>query len=180
MKLACLLIVLSLSGNAAAQAPQVAERTATARASVVAKDEPGEKLVVKGTVYAKDGMTPLVGTSVYVYQTDAKGLYTPGNNDNRNPRLRGYMRTDAQGKYEFATIKPAPYPGNQIPAHIHYVVTAPGYQQRIFEIIFEGDPLIDAKTRANAAQEDSGFSLRSLTRDQSGVWQCTQDVRLRR
>ena len=67
-----------------------------------------------GRVFKTDGVTPLAAASVYVYHTDEKGYYTPNGNDNRNPRLRGYMRTDAQGHYEFNTIKPGPYPNSRI------------------------------------------------------------------
>jgi len=170
-----MLLLLSFSF----QAPQVADKSAPPKTTITAKEEPGERLIVSGRVFGKDGRTPLAGASVYVYHTDAKGLYTPGTNDSKNPRLRGYMRTDGQGRYEFTTIKPAPYPGNTIPAHIHYVVTAPEYKERIFEIVFEGDPLINDRIRADAARDESGFSIRPLERDNQGVLRCTQDVRLR-
>lgn len=181
MKLISLLAIISLSLFTSAQAPQVAEKNAPSKITINSKDEPGERLIVSGKVFGPDGKTPLAGASVYVYHTDAKGLYTPGpNNDNRNPRLRGYMRTDAEGRYEYGTIKPAPYPGNRIPAHIHYVVNAPGYQERVFEILFEGDPLISDRTRSDAAKEGSAFSIRPLARDQQGVWRCAQDIKMQR
>lgn len=176
MRITIALIIASILSFIEVQAPKVAETNAPSRTTITSKDEPGEKLVVSGIVLAPDGKTPVKGASVYVYHTDAKGVYTPGNNDNRNPRLRGYMRTDAAGKYEYTTIKPAPYPGNQVPAHIHYVVTAPGYQERVFEILFEGDPLINAKTRDDAQKPYSGFSIRPATKDQQSVWRITQDV----
>lgn len=181
MKLIPLLTIFALSFLATPQAPTVAEKNAPSKTTIAAKEEPGERLIVTGVVFGTDGKTPLPDASVYVYHTDAKGLYTPGpNDDNRNPRLRGYLRTDAQGRYEYSTIKPAPYPGNGPPAHIHYHVNAPGYQERVFEIVFEGDPKISADIRASAAKEDSGFSLRTLTRDAAGGWRCTQDVKLRK
>lgn len=180
MKLTTLLIFLSLSLAVCAQAPQVADKNAPSKITIATKDEPGERLMVTGRVFGADGKTPLAGASVYVYHTDAKGLYTPDTNDNRNPRLRGYLRTDAQGHYEYSTIKPAPYPNNGIPAHIHYVVTAPGYKERVFEIVFEGDKFIDEKLRADAAQEGSAFSIRPLTRDQQNVWHCTQDIKMQK
>jgi protocatechuate 3,4-dioxygenase beta subunit len=161
----------------ATQAPTVAEKNAPSKTIITNKEEPGERLVVAGIIFGADGKTPLANASVYVYHTDANGHYTPGpKDDNRNPRLRGYMRTDAQGRYEYTTIKPAPYPGNGPPAHIHYHVNAPGYQERIFEIVFEGDPKINRDIRAQAAQENSAFSIRPLTRDAQGGWRCTQDV----
>ena len=180
MKLLGLLMMCLLSGAVCAQAPQIAEKNAPSKITIAAKEEPGERLIVTGQVFGPDGKTPLAGASVYVYHTDAKGLYTPETNDNRNPRLRGYMRTDAQGRYEFSTIKPAPYPNNRIAAHIHYVVNAPGHQERVFEIVFEGDPNIDQRMRADAAKEGSAFSICALTRDQQGVWRCAQDVKMRK
>ncbi|MGE0887708.1 MAG: hypothetical protein AB7P14_29660 [Blastocatellales bacterium] len=161
------------------QAPQIAEKNALSKITIASKDEPGERLIVSGQVIGVDGK-PLADASVYVYHTDAKGLYTPGTNDNRNPRLRGYMRTDQNGHYEFSTIKPASYPNSTIPAHVHYVVTASGYEQRIFEIVFEGDRFITDRIRADAAKEMSAFSIRPLERDKQSVWRCRQDVRLRR
>ncbi len=160
------------------QAPRVAELNAPSKVAVASKEESGERLTVSGKVFGKDGK-PLAGASVYVYQTDAKGLYTPGANDNRNPRLRGYMRTDEQGRYEFTTIKPASYPNSTIPAHIHYVVNAEGYKERVFEIVFEGDKFITDRIRTEAAREDSGYSIRTLERDKQGAMHCTQDIKLR-
>jgi protocatechuate 3,4-dioxygenase, beta subunit len=179
MKLIITILLLSLT--VCAQAPTVAEKNAPATIAIVAKTEPGERPTVSGIVYGADGKTPLANASVYVYHTDATGRYTPGpTDDNRNPRLRGYLRTDAQGRYEYTTIKPAPYPGDGPPAHIHYHVNAPGHQERVFEIVFEGDPKLSANIRAQAAKEDSGFSIRTLTGDAKNGWRCTQDVKLRK
>lgn len=163
------------------QAPQVADKNAPSKITIVSKDEPGERLIVSGRVFGPDGKSPLAGVSIYVYQTDAKGLYTPETNDNRNPRLRGYLRTDEQGRYEFSTIKPAAYPGQSPPpAHIHYVVNAQNHSQKVFEIVFEGDPLISRRIRENAARQGSPFSIRPLSRDQQKVWRCTQDIIMQR
>lgn len=181
MKLMTLLILLSLSLVVCAQAPQVAEKNAPSKITIATKDEPGERLIVTGQVFGPDGKTPLAGASVYVFHTDATGRYTPGpTDDNRNPRLRGYMRTDAEGRYAYSTIRPASYPDTKVVAHIHYVVTAPGYKERVFEIVFDGDKFIDDKLRADAAKEGSAFSIRPLKRDEQNVWHCMQDVKMQK
>jgi len=180
MKSISILLALTAWLNPTAQAPTIAEKDAPSKITIAAKQEPGERLIVAGRVFKPDGVTPLAAASVYVYHTDVKGYYTRGANDNRNPRLRGYMRTDVQGGYEFSTIKPGSYPNSRVPAHIHYVVTAAGYSERIFEIVFEGDPFLDDRVRQDAANEWSGFSLRRLQKDDQGVWRCTQDIKLRR
>lgn len=146
---------------------------------VAPEAEPGERLEVAGTVFRADGRTPLSGAKVYVYQTDAKGFYRPGTNSSENPRLKGTIVTDGAGRYSFRTIKPGPYPGGGVPAHIHYVVSAPGHHERRFEIVFEGDPALTGRIREEARQEDSAFSLRPLERGSDGQWGVVQDVRLR-
>ena len=179
MKTIFFLLALAVWPNPGSQVPTVAEKNAPSTITIAAGNEPGQRLIVAGRVFGSDGSTPLAGASVYVYHTDAKGYYSPGTNDNRNPRLRGYMRTDGQGRYEFSTIKPGPYPNNRIPAHIHYVVTAEGYRERVFEIVFEGDPNLDENVRREAAKEWTGFSLRQLEKDSRGFWRCTQDIKMR-
>jgi protocatechuate 3,4-dioxygenase beta subunit len=181
MRLATLSLLALLPPAAAAQAPVVAPADAPARTVVAPAGEAGDPLVVSGVVYADDGRTPLRGVSVYVYQTDARGYYHPDNaRDSENPRLRGYMRTDAAGRYEFRTIRPGSYPGTRNPGHIHYVVQAPGYQDRLFEIVFEGDSLIPAQWRADARRPDSGVAIVVLERLPAGGWRAAQDVTLRR
>jgi protocatechuate 3,4-dioxygenase, beta subunit len=172
--------VPSLPSTVMTQAPRVADKGAPSKITIASKDEPGERLIVSGRVFGPDGKSPLPGVSLYVYHTDAKGYYTPGANDNQNPRLRGYLRTDAQGEYEYTTIKPASYPNSRVPAHIHYVVTATGYKERIFEIVFEDDPFVDNRIRAEATRENSDYSIRRLERDNQGVLRCRQEIILKR
>lgn len=76
------------------------------------------------------------------------------------------------------TIKPGSYPDTRNPAHIHYVVNAAGYKERVFEIVFADDPLVNERIRADAAREGSGFSIRALARNAQGMLRCTQDIRL--
>ncbi len=181
MKIFELLIIGLLVSCYPMQAPKVAEKNAPAKITIAGKSEAGERLVVSGKVYGEDGKTPLAGVSIYVYHTDVSGYYSSAtNDDNRNPRLRGYLRTDAQGRYEYDTIKPARYPNNQIPAHIHYVVSAEGYKERVFEIVFTGDEFINDRIRADAANPDSGFSIRPLERDKQGILHCVQDIKLKK
>ena len=140
-----ILIVAAPGGGAT----QTAERSKPASIAIPPAGEPGVALTVEGRVLLKDG-APAGGVDVYVYQTDAKGLYSPSGQDERNPRLKGYLRTDDQGRYQVRTIRPGPYPNSGPPAHIHYEVTSPSGVQR-FELVFEGDARMTDAIRREAA-----------------------------
>ncbi|MEO7522384.1 MAG: hypothetical protein ABIW79_11265 [Gemmatimonas sp.] len=115
--------------------------------------EPGTPLVVSGTVFNPDGRTPAANVLVYAYHTDAAGIYPRGGNGTghaaRHGRLRGFVRTDSAGRYQFTTIRPAPYPTRSEPAHIHLTVTPPGGDERwIDSIEFDDDSLLSSAQRA--------------------------------
>ncbi len=174
-----LLLIILLNTVCSGQSPKIAASDASWKTVIATRFEPGERLTVSGKVM-DDKQQPLAGVSVYVYHTDIKGYYSAGTTNSSNPRLHGTMLTDAQGRYEFETIKPGPYPSARVPAHIHYVVNAPGYRQKIFEIVFEGDAFISEEMRADARSEDSIFSIRTLTKDKDGMLRCVQDIKLRK
>lgn len=171
-----LLLLTLLQG---AEAPYLAAKDAPSVARLSPDAEPGERLVVTGRAYHPDGR-PAAGVSLYVYQTDKDGIYSKPVNDSRTPRLKAFLRTDSEGRYEYRTIKPGSYPGTRNPAHIHYHVNAPGFPEKVFEIVFDDDPLVDQRIRALAAREGSPFSIRPLTRDGQAGWRCVQDIQLRR
>jgi protocatechuate 3,4-dioxygenase beta subunit len=176
---ACL--VLSAPLAAAREPSRLAPENAPSSGDVAPAIEPGDRLEVKGVVYAADGRTPVPKASVYVYQTDAKGYYRPDDAmGNRNPRLMALLRTDAAGRYSFRTIRPGSYPGTRVPQHIHYEVGAAGQGSRIFEIIFEQDPNVTAEIRKQAAEPGTIYSLRRIESGAGGVGQVTQDVVLER
>ena len=151
----------------------------TSRITIASDTEPGERLVMSGTIFQPDGKTPAEGVVLYVYHTDNTGYYSK-DDDPYNPRLRGWMKTGADGKYEFRTIKPAPYPRRDTPAHIHaqiYSEKIPEYS--IDEYWFEGDPLITdtQKKKLLTGRGGSGLVVK-LTRDASGLLRGVRDIRL--
>ena len=71
----------------------------SSQARIAPADEPGEPLVISGQVFDADGLHAVPNIVVYAYHTDIKGLYTPSGAA-RPPRLRGWARTDGEGRYE--------------------------------------------------------------------------------
>jgi protocatechuate 3,4-dioxygenase, beta subunit len=170
-------ILLAASPVLGRDPSRVAPPTAPSSGAVAPDGEPGERLEVKGVVYAADGRTPVAGASVYVYQTDARGYYRPDDAmGNRNPRLMALLRTDGSGRYSFTTIRPGSYPGTRVPRHIHYEVSASGHGSRIFEIVFDDDPLVTEEIRAQAAHPGSVYSLKRVEARPSGIGLVVEDV----
>ena len=155
---------------------QIAPEDAPTHLALTAKSEPGEPMTITGRVSDETG--PLKGASVYIYQTDAAGFYHPDDQDafDAKARLRGFMRTDGKGRYGYDTVRPGSYPNVAIPAHVHYIITGPGYKSVTFEILFENDPTLTADYLALAAEPSSWVRMISLKRDPAGVWQGVKDV----
>ena len=147
------------------------------KTTIVGDSERGEPLVITGRILAPDGRTPLEGMTLYVYQTDATGVYTTSGGDNRGTRIHGVMRTGADGRYEFRTVRPGSYPGSRQPQHIHAYVSGPGYPEYwIDEYHFADDPFISDDVRKQDGGKGNLSSLLTLTRDADGVWRGTRDI----
>jgi protocatechuate 3,4-dioxygenase beta subunit len=150
--------------------------------TVVASDkEPGEPLVISGKVFQPDGKTPAEGMVLWVFQTDVTGYYNE-KDDASHPRLKGWMKIGADGKYEFRTIRPGAYPHRTTPAHIHAHVYGPGYSERSIEDYwFKDDPRINDKELKSASNgTDHPFVvIIELKRGSDGVWRGERDITLK-
>jgi protocatechuate 3,4-dioxygenase beta subunit len=150
---------------------------ATSTAVLAGPKEPGERLVVTGTVFAPDGVMPAAGVFLYAYNTDAAGHYN--NERGLPPRLRGWMKTGPDGRYEYRTVKPASYPGSRIPAHVHTQLWGAGYPpQEGPELNFEGDRFLTSAAREKSASLGRFTFIRPARRDENGVWRVEHDIRL--
>jgi protocatechuate 3,4-dioxygenase beta subunit len=156
---------------------QLPGQDAPARITIPAPGEPGEPLVVSGQVFQPDGRTLAPGVVVYVYHTDAKGLYNPQRG--APPRLRGWMKTDAQGRYEYRTIRPAPYPGREIPAHVHTQLWGGGWPAQWNEdLLFADDPFLKEAERRRSASLGT-FAFVCAPHREASVLRCAHNLRLK-
>jgi protocatechuate 3,4-dioxygenase beta subunit len=90
------------------------------------------------------------------------------------------VRTGADGRYRFDTIKPAPYPDMTMPAHIHLMIGEPGRRPYyVDDVVFDGE--FGVTERYRAAQELRGGSgIVALSRSPQGVWLARRDIVLER
>jgi protocatechuate 3,4-dioxygenase beta subunit len=130
------------------RAQQQRPATLSANARIAAASEPGTPLVIHGRVFATDARTPIPHAIVFAYHTDRAGNYDARGAAAHSWRLKGWARADADGRFEFQTIRPAPYPNGRIPAHVHLTVFLPsGERYHAGELQFEDDQLVPAADR---------------------------------
>ena len=116
----------------------------------------GEDVWVSGRVLSTDGR-PIPHAALDIWQAKADGIYdlqTEGGFE-----LRGRVKANERGEYALKSYKPKFYSvpmdgpvgdlvratGNHHmrPAHMHAIVSAPGYQQVITHVFVDGDPYLD-------------------------------------
>lgn len=110
----------------------------------------GKVIRVGGRVLDESG-EPVEGAVVDIWQANAAGRYDHEGDTSdtpKDPNFQGWaiLKTDADGRYAFTTIKPGPYAaaGEWVrPPHIHYKVSRRGYRELITQMYFDGDPLND-------------------------------------
>jgi hypothetical protein len=113
----------------------------------------GQRLLVSGVVYQEDCATPLAGATINVWQTNKDGVYgpaAPSGGEVRCCYLQGTVRTDAAGRYALDTVMPGRYPDARAPAHIHFEVGHPKAKGILTELLFAGDPYLDAAAEPGA------------------------------
>lgn len=132
----------------------VEEAPIRAMGDSICLDGKGELCLYEGRVINVDG-APIEGATVDVWSDNADGYYDVQQPDIQ-PRFnnRGRFITGADGAYRFVGIKPVAYPipddgpvGKMLaamgrhpnrPAHLHFLITAPGYE-KIVTHIFDGE-----------------------------------------
>lgn len=142
--------------------------------------EPGERLIISGTVFKADGKTPYPGLILYAYHTDNTGRYSKSGKETgihkRHGRLHGWCKTDSRGHYEIHSIRPAHYPGNTIPAHIHAAVKTPaGESFYINDFVFSDDSLVDERYLSRL-RGIGGNGVVSLKKDGRNTWTGKRDI----
>lgn len=122
----------------------VAAFTTLGAVRVAPPSEPGTPLTLH--VRIEDAVTgrPIEGARLFVYQTDDAGYYRKGEDGRergpRESRLRATAHSDSAGSVVFETVVPGSYPGSGIFRHVHYALSAPGYETANKEIILDEAP----------------------------------------
>lgn len=125
----------------------------------------GQQIHISGVVYQPGGQEPAANVVLYVYHTNQAGIYPKRGDETgwgrRHGYIRGWVRTDAQGRYEIHTLRPASYPDRDAPQHIHLTVLEPdGKYYWMEDFLFADDPnLKGARISRKNPRGGQGFVL---------------------
>ena len=166
-------LILSLAGAVAAGPP-------TSTVTLTPAGEPGQPLVITGTVVSTGSGAPAGGVTMTLWQADVSGVYcdarcAPGT----QARLAGTLTTGPDGRYEIRTIRPGSYPGQRIPAHIHAKLSCEGCREQTpDEFRFQDDPFISDNERAEPDRNGAFASVMKMARGADGVWRAQRDIKV--
>ncbi len=139
----------------------VGEHKVTPHGTDISESLEGERMFVQSRVTDVNGK-PLAGVPVDVWHADGDGFYDSQKEAyaTEGPVSRARFVTDNDGRIFVRTILPCSYPiptdgpvGEMImqtrrhpmrPAHIHFLVNAPGHEPLITHVFIEGDKYIDS------------------------------------
>ncbi|RAJ05201.1 protocatechuate 3,4-dioxygenase beta subunit [Chitinophaga skermanii] len=141
--------------------------------------EKGQRLHIAGRILQPGGKLPAAGVVLYYWQTDVSGYYSPGAATpvaaKRHGHTRGWVKTGADGTFHIYTNRPAPYPKDTMPAHIHVAIKEPSLNEYyIDEWVFNDDPLLKPSIRAK--MENRGGNGIMKVSKVNGVQEVQQDV----
>ncbi len=144
----------------------------SSHATIADQGEPGERLRIEGQVRRQDGQLA-AGIIVYAYHTNAEGIY-PSDPESKHGRLRGWVKTDENGRYSFDTIRPAGYPNTSLPQHVHmHVIEVGRCTYYIDDILFEDDPRLTPKERVQPGR--GGAAVISPVKEGKS-WRVQRDI----
>lgn len=125
----------------------------------VANGAAGEPCIVRGRVLGLAGEA-VAGAVIEVWQADDRGNYDVQYPDLEQHRARGVLISGADGRFHFRTIVAEAYPipvdgpvGDMLratkrhpwrPAHLHFMITAPGYEKLVTHVFRSGDSYLDS------------------------------------
>jgi hydroxyquinol 1,2-dioxygenase len=127
--------------------------------NIAHRDTAGVPTLVSGRVLDLKGK-PIANAELDVWQTQSNGLYDAQDSNPNELHMRGKFRTDSEGRYLLRTVLPVNYPipsdgpvGAMLkatgrhpwrPAHIHFVLTADGYDPVTTHIFDRTDPYLES------------------------------------
>jgi catechol 1,2-dioxygenase len=156
---------------------------------IISDDTPGDALHVEARVLSLEGR-PIAGARVETWQASPGGMYENQDPEQEDYNLRARFETDVDGRFSFRSVRPAGYavpvdgPCGELlrlqnrpimrPAHLHFLVFAPGYKTLATQIFDADDP----NAYQDAVFGAVGSLLHRFTPDVGGGYRLDLELRL--
>lgn len=129
-----------------------------------------QKLIITGKVFQLDGKTPAPNVIIYYWHTDDAGLYSSNSETPKEAvkhgKLRGWIKSDENGDYKIKTSRPAAYPNQDIPQHIHLSIKEPDINNEYYaDRYFDDDPLYLKHKKKYGKEDRAGTELLRVVLD---------------
>ncbi|MDG1730827.1 MAG: hypothetical protein P8K68_11185 [Algibacter sp.] len=121
-----------------------------------------QKLKITGTIYENDGKTPAKNVMLFIHHTDENGNFElKRQNKKRYVHHRGWVKTDADGKYTFYTFVPGKYMYSNELKQILPIVKEPNKPEyKIETFLFDDDPQLTGKCRTKVEKTNPNRILK--------------------
>lgn len=119
----------------------------------ISNTDKSEEILLWGTVRSAAGKA-VANAKLMVWQTSSAGVYDLQEGDGSAIDYRGTFHSDSAGNYHFRTVRPLGYfipmdgpVGDLVrlqqrqgcrPAHIHFLISAPGFRELVTALYFQG------------------------------------------
>jgi protocatechuate 3,4-dioxygenase, beta subunit len=120
------------------------------------------KLKITGIIYESDGVTPAKNVLLFIHQTDENGDFElKRENKKRYVHYRGWVKTDADGRYTFYTFVPGKYIyGNEFMQILPIVKEPNKPEYKIESFLFDEDPSLTEACRLKIKETDANRILK--------------------
>lgn len=131
-----------------------------------------KKVTISGRVYDLISNKPIANATIDVWQAAGNGLYEKQDPSQPEMNLRGKFKTNKNGNFKLVALMPTAYPvptdgptGELLknakrqpyrPAHIHFIISAAGYDTLITQVFIKGDRLVNSDPVFTANENMTG------------------------
>lgn len=134
------------------------------------------KLKITGIIYENDGKTPAKNVLLFIHQADEDGNFElKRHNKKRYVKHRGWVRTDANGRYTFYTFIPGKYMfGNELTQILPIIKEPNKPEYKIESFVFDNDPLLTDSCRKKIENTNPSRILKLDKKE--GLFVATRDI----
>lgn len=142
-----------------------------------------DRILLTGTIHNFYG-TPAKDVILYVFHTDSNGVYLKRDGatgaEALNGYIRGWIKTEADGRYFIYTNLPGSYPDEKTRAHVHCIIKEPNVNvYSLMDFIFPNDPY-QSESEVGVPHTKNGGLVKNISQPGDAITVYKRDIYLGR